>query len=358
MPTTGNYLILFADLIGSTEVATEALPSVFTELYIASFQWAARQAYQFVLERGVFPGQDFTETLDAPRIQGDEVFSFTKLDDLTDPQKEDCVASAVAFAKVIKLMWLAGPYNVQRITDKQFPRGISIGLHIGPAGRVLVPAGDSEQIAGIHINIAKRIEGAAKEGSESRIFASSDVKRCFAAWVARHDSIPEHCKAVISLCEFRPCVGMSDLKGLPRKVQLFELMGMVKIAKLAQAQLHALKTTPETNDQGAETVAAKLAQAFLPPGMTPFSRDNTPMVVHSLRSAETNAGYIAKWFEAVGQPMHLFFDEAWLLMNAFFVSASLARHSDAAANAANYTSGLETLYNLLDAAVKSQESQK
>ena len=360
-----NYLILFADLIGSTEVASEALPREFAELYVASFQWAARRAYEFVKMKGVFAKQDFTKPLEMPRIQGDEALSFTGLDELTDVEVEDCVASALAFAYVLKLMWLASPYNVRRLEDKQFPRGISIGLHIGPAGSVIVSKGQPEQIAGLHINIAKRIEGAAKDGTDSRIFASHDVTKRFAGWLHRHKDVAPMLKSPIAMSRFEPCKELSDLKGLPRKVQLYELIAIDNdIFTHAKQNYLQIATTPNTINGPAEKVIQKWAHRFLPKGNKPFHLSGpkgaeNQMVVYDLKLADTVSGYIDCWFKALDQPILLFFDEAWLMMSAFFISCGLARHEDVGKAARErYAKASKRLFDLLEATAASKKNSK
>ena len=360
-----NYLILFADLIGSTEVASEALPREFAELYVASFQWAARRAYEFVRLKGVFDKQDFKKILGMPRIQGDEALSFTELDELTNGEVQDCVASALAFAYVLKLMWLASPYNVRRLEDKQFPRGISIGLHIGPAGSVIVAKGQPKQIAGLHINIAKRIEGAAKDGTDSRIFASHDVTKRFAEWLHRHENVPTHHKSPIAMSRFEPCKDLSDLKGLPRKVQLYELIAIDSdIFTHAKQNYLEIATTPNKINGPAEKVIQKWAHRFLPKGKKPFhlsgpNGTENPMVVYNLKSGDTVRGYISCWFKALDQPILLFFDEAWLMMSAFFISCGLARHDDVGKQAREgYAKASKRLFDLLEATAASKKNSK
>ena len=156
MENVRNYLLLFADLVGSTEVAVEASPSLFSSLYIASYHWAASKAFKFVKEKGAYPSVEFNSSIESLRVSGDEVLSFTPLPESPDDQ-EDLIASAVAFSYVTKLFWLIGPYNLQRVLSKQFPRDVAVGIHLGPAVKVPCIC-QEDQIASLHINIAKRME--------------------------------------------------------------------------------------------------------------------------------------------------------------------------------------------------------
>ncbi len=106
MEKANNYLILFADLIGSTEVASEAIPSFFAQNYIASYHWAARRAEEFIKKKTIFSHDKFKKTIDKIKVVGDEVASFSRMDELPDcniEAEEDMVASAVAFAYVTEL---------------------------------------------------------------------------------------------------------------------------------------------------------------------------------------------------------------------------------------------------------------
>lgn len=330
--TAENYLILFGDLIGSTEVASEALPSDFAQFYVASFQWAARKAYEFITIDSPFPGQQFKRHLSKPRVQGDEALSFTRLDEMSDEEQTHCVASAVAFAYVLKVMWLASPYNVRRLADKQFARDIAIGLHIGPAGSVPMPDTDVAQIAGLHINIAKRIQTDASLGSESRIFASSDVVNLFDNWCKPHSFLPVEQRSPILMSEFVKRRDLSDLKGLPRRVQLYELVSTPDILEQADKSLMELIKTPEKANVLAEKVAAVWAHTFLPPETPAFTcitgESVQAMVIHPNGVQFHIDEYVRRWFGALERPARLFFGEQWLLMSAFFVSVSLARHQD------------------------------
>ena len=138
MDNSGNYLILFADLVGSTEVAVEVDPSFYAKTYVASFHWAARRAMKFIKNKKVFKHEQFKKTIQDTdiRIAGDEALSFTLLDyaKLTDIEREDIVASAIAFAYVTKLYWLASPPHPSSSSISQgilsFPTASSSCLEI------------------------------------------------------------------------------------------------------------------------------------------------------------------------------------------------------------------------------------
>jgi len=157
MNTTNNYLILFGDLVGSTEVAVEASPSFYAETYSASYRWAVARAFEYIKNPDVFPQQRFSDHLKEVKVAGDEVLSFTQLASDGSPQLlQDSVASAVAFAWITKLCWLMAPYNLRRMLARQFPRDIAVGIHIGPAAQVRSEEGTSD-LASLHRSEERRV---------------------------------------------------------------------------------------------------------------------------------------------------------------------------------------------------------
>lgn len=331
MNETSNYLILFADLIGSTEVAVEVTPSFYAQNYIASYHWAARRAELFIKSRRIFKKDKFKNTLDKIRVAGDEVLSFSPVEESSKNKValEDTAASAVAFAYITKLYWLASPYNLRRMLDRQFPRDIAVGIHIGPAALVPIPKKKSEniQIASLHINVTKRIENQAREGSESRIFASYDVADMFKGWLERHQKIPVKHRSPLSFTEFvkRP-IG-DPVKGVSKKLQLLELAwakgnitGLINL-------LNQLTISPEKDDVDAESAARFLSENFLIYDDEPFRYGKTERAIcHINLGDDTTINYIHQWFDAVDRQGKLFFDECWLVLNCYVISCAMLRH--------------------------------
>lgn len=330
MSSSDNYLILFADLVGSTDVASEVPPSFYAETYVASFHWAARKAEKFVKSKA-FRRDTFTRTIGPIQVAGDEVLSFTSIDlappdDATRIESEDTVASAVSFAYVTKLYWLASPYNLRRMLDRQFPRDVAVGIHLGPAALVPDPEQPSTQIASLHLNVAKRIEKLSRSGHESRIFASYDVAEMFGAWARRHDQWPPQERAPLTYTTFEGCPFVEPVKGLPKPIRVHELAWPPSDENALMNLLRLMTETPDSPDIDAEDAARVLAEQYLDSDSF-FQYDTGALAVRcEVPNSETVQDYIARWFEAVSGPTKLFFDECWLVLNAFLISCSFMRH--------------------------------
>lgn len=334
MDNIGNYLILFADLIGSTEVAVEVAPSFYAQTYVSSYHWAARRAMVFIKNKTIFKSERFSKIIRQIQIAGDEVLSFTPLDAETDISKQDIVASAIAFAYVTKLYWLVSPYNLLRIIGRQFPRDMAVGIHIGPAAIVpTVKKKDKEQIASLHINVTKRVEGKARDGKESRIFVSYEVCDHFNKWLCRVNEKEGggiKNRSPLSFTHLEPRENLDEVKGMPKKIQLLELKWPAKDSALTTL-LERLADTPKQEDIDAEKAARFLAENFFQYPQNPFSYDKGKTNAISYNSSElcSNAvGYIDKWFNAAKDLNKLFFDECWLMLNCYLLSCSLLRYKN------------------------------
>lgn len=326
--STSDYLILFGDLVGSTEVAVEATPLFFARTYIASFHWAAHKALDCVKKVGdIFGDANFTKRIENIDIAGDEVHAFIPIDSSlgkTGRDNEDLVASAVSFAYVTKLYWLAAPYNLNRMLDQQFPRDISVGIHIGRAAAVQDSEGSD--VAGLHINITKRIESQAREAKESRIFASRDVTDLFEEWRKRNGALPEASRPPLWFTKFFHRPEPISGKGVPKKLNVLELERAEKTVDQELIKLITqLATTPETEEVSAESVARIMAETFIPNSEAIFA-DPELSVDNVVSGAQTAEAYINKWFDALQSFPKIFLDEPWLIFNCFFVSSMLMRH--------------------------------
>jgi class 3 adenylate cyclase len=334
MSDTENYLILFGDLVGSTQVAAEVRPSFYAETYSASYRWAVNRAIDFMECKKIYPKRSFSSRIERPKVAGDEVLSFTRLDSgRRGTALLDTVASAVLFAWLTKMIWLASPYNLRRILGKQFPRDIAVGIHIGPAVYVPTESGEPD-IASLHINVTKRIEDEARKGSESRIFASHVVADLLNKWCdqARQPEVPD--RPILSFTRFTPREAPELMKGIPKKVQLLELDWPDLQAKEAKYLLSlGQQPTTTARQKGASEIAvAVLGKLFLRSNGNPFAaknRTNEPLVMAELPGADTASGYISLWFDAVDELDKLFFDECWLVLNCYFMSCALLQHAEA-----------------------------
>ena len=328
MSNAENYLILFGDLVGSTEVAVEVTPSFYAETYSASYHWAVNRAFEFINNKEAFPNQQFSSQIETFKVAGDEVLSFTRLDsERRGNALLDTVASAVSFAWMTKMYWLASPYNLRRILGKQFPRDIAVGIHIGPAACVPVESGEQD-IASLHINVAKRIESEARKGSESRIFASRDVADLLNEWCDKAGKSDLEDRSPLSFTRFKPREARALIKGISKKVQLLELDWPNLRDENFEYLLGQLVETPRTDEVASEGAARILGNKFLRSNGNPFAGETTnePLVMPELPGADTASGYISLWFDAVTELDKLFFDECWLVLNCYLVSCAMLRH--------------------------------
>ena len=352
MEKANNYLILFADLIGSTEVASEAIPSFYAQNYIASYHWAARRAEEFI-KKTIFSHDKFKKTIEKIEVVGDEVASFSLMDEFTDSnieEQEDLVASAVAFAYVIKLYWLASPYNLSRMLDKQFPREIAVGIHIGPAALVPTPEDDkSPRIASFHINVTKKIENQAREGGESLIFVSYEVADMFQGWLKRRKQLPFKCRSPLTFAEFAKRPEGDSVKGVSKRLMLLELACAKNKTDGLINYLKKLFITPKKFDIEAEDAAWFWAKNYFPFTRNPFRYDkDTRAIDHISFKSDTAADYISQWFEAVGAPNRLFFNEYWFIYNCYIISCAMLRHpSVQPKEQAKYVGIAKKIFNLL-----------
>ncbi len=346
-----NYVILFADLIGSTEVAVETSPSFFAQTYIASYHWAARKAYKFVMAKEIFTKDQFFQKFEYFRIIGDESLIFSPLIDNSEEDIEDVVASTIAFAYVLKLYWLVSPYNLFRILNKQFPRDIAVGVHIGPATLVPNPGKDDKEhtnIASLHINVTKRIETQARQGNGSRIFASSDVVDKYKRWLEQQKEIPLKNRAPLAFTDFFQLIDLSFVKGVPKKLQLFEL-GWIENNDQLKEMLSQLKSL-KNDDIDAEDAAKFFAIEFFGDLNKPFTYDNNIEAIdYSILGINDTQTYIERWFEAMKAPNKLFFNEYWLVLSSYIISCALLRHSTVTEDKQNiYLGTVNEIFKRLD----------
>jgi len=333
-----NYLLLFADLVGSTDVAVEMSPAPYAGTYIASFHWAVRKAMEFVKSEEAFKSEHFSRVINGISVAGEEALSFTPLDGTGGVKWQkpcfDLVASGVAFAYVTKLYWLASPYNLQRMIGSHFPRDVAIGIHIGPAVRVPNLGQQEQTIASLHINITKRIEGQARNGEESRIFASFEVHKGFTAWLEDvHREAGTAKRSPLSFTNFHFRGNPRKVQGVPKKLQMMELEWPIdgKDFKDLTDLLTRLRDFPEVSDIESEGAARILAKIFLPFNDNPFFYGDTAPEQLAIEAwgmpyMGTAAAYIKSWFGAVENLNRLFFDECWLVLNCYLVSCSFLRH--------------------------------
>ncbi len=348
---TDNYLILFGDLIGSTEVASEASPDIFSKLYIGSFHLAVECAKVFLERDDVFPEVPFLKTLEEIKISGDEVLSFSNISYVTAAEKVDLIASAVTFAFVLKVFWMASPYNLFRLSERKFPRDIAVGIHTGPAERIFDNKDDL--IAGLHINVAKRLETLARSGSHSQIFVSDDIEYSFAGWLEEPRTLDIKKSPPILFTCFEPVRTPLNLKGIPVKVSPFELRMDLKNEKPKEL-FNLIKETPNEPDAQAERAAGILEETLF------ITMSKFTSLLEKIKDLKDPRKYIDCWFSSIDSIPHLFFSDLWTEMVGFFISCGFVRHEGLdKAKRAEYEDVTKNIYEkLLDSIERSRKRDK
>ena len=317
--SSSDYLILFGDLIGSTEVASEASPAVYSKLYVGSFHLAVKCAAGFLrLSPPPFPEVQFSKVIDEGHLGGDEILSFTRVPSANLDELVDAVGSAVAFALVLKMCWLAAPYNLKRLRERKFPRDIAVGIHIGPAE----PVDDEHDsdIAGLHINVSKRLETAARSGGESRIFASDDVARYFRAWSRKHEHKELLKKPPLLFTELIRRELPLDLKGIPVRVKPHELILKREHIQNFWKLVEQIHSSPEDVNVHSEKAAKDLSGLFID---NLFGSSESQVSHWDVTDPKS---YIESWFNAVRPVSLIFFNDLWTVLTAFFLSCGFRRH--------------------------------
>ncbi|MBT3786271.1 hypothetical protein HOF92_14950 [bacterium] len=175
------HLILFCDLIGSSDVAAEVPQSRFAQILTYYFQCCdlsrqhlmeffsvRRPGDQEIAERPARWEEAFSNR---SKFIGDEFMLLVPVPDEENLGFE--ITSALVFALNLKIYWHLCDYNYARIQDGKFPRDISVGMN---ADRVSpIEFGGSTrrlEFVGYPIHIAKRIESITRAGNSSLVFLS------------------------------------------------------------------------------------------------------------------------------------------------------------------------------------------
>ena len=166
--------ILFADIEGCSTVSDILNISDYNN-FIESFHKAAIKTRKMCFSK--FDGWDSSKIEFTTR--GDEACVILHSGDETNDVK-----LAFSFAIYLKLLWLLGKDNQERIKAGKSPRELGIGIHQGLVfydyhcvderkGGGFRKVETSE---GYAINLTKRIESASRNGKYSKIFVSEKVK--------------------------------------------------------------------------------------------------------------------------------------------------------------------------------------
>ena len=159
-PKERSVVVMFADIVGASEVSNHKSPSAYAE-FVESFQVLFRAVTQEFAKAWL--DQDATDFATA---RGDE--GFFRIDRPAGSDMSGDVDLAVQAALELKRRWLCATENRKRINDGLLPIDLGIGIHTG----VVFPSPSQAELEGYSINLAKRIEGHAREGKFTRVMLS------------------------------------------------------------------------------------------------------------------------------------------------------------------------------------------
>jgi hypothetical protein len=167
--------ILFADIVGSTEVANERSVVKYGEV-IDEYHKCALAA-----KRIVFKNKEDSQQL---YLRGDEaclvchsgplLHNVLQADDNVSDYALD-ILNTLKFAIALRLNWMDTDYNIERTSNQILPREVAIGIHFGPVAFWEHPGNSIPTAEGYSITLAKRIEGYSRIGKYSNIFVSGPV---------------------------------------------------------------------------------------------------------------------------------------------------------------------------------------
>jgi class 3 adenylate cyclase len=129
---------------------------------------------------------------------------------------EEALFAALRAGIMLKNTWLSAPINFDRVTSRQLPFDLGIGIHSGLC--VLRERSDgSTRIEGYAINFAKRIEGYSRMGRVTRLMLSRGATQRLRFVRRQHVVLRQR----LQFASHKP--RGDDLKGLQLGLELFEL---------------------------------------------------------------------------------------------------------------------------------------
>lgn len=304
-----NYIIIFCDLVGSSEVANELTPKDYANKYIKSFYSAGILTRNFI---GTLK-KDW-EDKDEERIKyhflGDEILVFKKIDNLRNCTED--VITAISFAYTLKLYWLVSSYTRRKILMSKPPREISCGIHIGGITEVKLKKFFKEKkFASYDINIAKRVETISREGFSSNVFVTNYVAEVFNKW--RKEQLTKDIKTeelrLLTCAGFNPAEA-KKLKGIAADVYVTELIPNIESHKKdPSAILEALKK--RITKWHAHKTLKKWVGMLLESRKSPFANNS------NREKYLNNLTYLARCSANL-----------WFNFNVFYVAIALTDKSD------------------------------
>lgn len=165
-----TFVIFFADLVNSTNIADNLPPKVYVEDILYPYQELARNLATHVFKH--WEGRPHIK-----EVRGDEVFIITSIDDSED--KQSFINDISTFFVLLRILWYLSKYNKDRINNFREPIDIGSGINLGKG--VLDFIDEKPVFSGYEINKGKRVEGLSRKGNDLKIVLSHSAKRSFSS---------------------------------------------------------------------------------------------------------------------------------------------------------------------------------
>jgi len=163
-------VVMFMDLVQSTDISVFQSPAEYDD-WIREYQRTGRDVLKAV---GVLKPDCTPRDGAFARIQGDEVCLILHSDRfcaLGDVVENLC--QALRIASLLKRRWCLLKRNVSRLSNNHEPLEVAVGIHYGVVTLGPDPMnGGASTPEGYCINLTKRVETKAREGTASRIYLS------------------------------------------------------------------------------------------------------------------------------------------------------------------------------------------
>lgn len=223
-----NVTILFADLLDSVRISSVldfwAYDDLINEYQLYLNTAADEIGSELVAERYVKGDELVLFLYDRNQVERNRAILSLPEDDPKRKELEaenakcdnEALFSALRAGIMLKNAWLSSPVNFHRVTSRQLPFDLGIGIHSGLC--VLRERGDgTTRIEGYAINFAKRIESYSRMGGVTRLMLSRTATQHL-RFVRRRNAVLRQRLGFIS---HKP--RGDDLKGLQTGLEFFEL---------------------------------------------------------------------------------------------------------------------------------------
>lgn len=154
-----SALVLFADLVGSSEVGNTLEPKEYWLQYVSNFYAAITIALKSAGIKDI--EEPFTQNNRKSKphvleLTGDECALFLCEDAELRTDFAQFVRQIVRFTYILKSLWFISPFNLRRMMMDAVPRELAVGAHCGSTLKLF--SHRKTWFAGHTVNVAKRIE--------------------------------------------------------------------------------------------------------------------------------------------------------------------------------------------------------